>query len=124
MRASTPFIIALAATALLGCQKFPELDVSEEQFDAKSPYPKLVPIEELLKEPEPSITGEVQEELTARRDDLQAAPTPGQNSDDPMQNRIDALRARRDVQAASDPLLDADLRKRMERGINAPIAPE
>ncbi|MGB7317233.1 MAG: hypothetical protein WBC85_04630 [Planktotalea sp.] len=126
MRAPFIIFIALCAAGLGGCGKFPELEVSEAQFDSKTPYPKLVPLEELLKEPEATITDEVQTDLTTRRDDLQATPEAQGVSDtsDPVLDRIDELRARRDAQAASDPAIDDELRKRMEAGITAPTVPE
>lgn len=126
MRASLlSFTVAFAVLAA-GCAEIPEIEVSEAQFDSKTPYPKLVPIEELLKEPEASITDEVQDDLTTRRDDLLETPAAEGSEDtkDPVLDRIDALRARRDAEAASDPVIDEELRKRMETGISAPTVPE
>jgi hypothetical protein len=77
----------------------------------------------LLKEPKPSITDEVQDDLTTRRDDLLETPD-AQQAKDPMLDRIDALRSRRDEQAESDPIIDEDLRKRLEGGISTPTVPE
>ena len=118
------FAIGAALVALSGCKSFPELEVSEAQFDRKTPYPKLIPLEVLLKEPEPAITDDVQTDLTTRRDDLLSTPA-GADADaanDPVLNRIDALRARQEAQAKNHPIIDEELRKRMESGIKPPVA--
>ena len=126
MRLFTPLILATLLTQLAACATFPELEVSEAQFDSKTPYPELVPVEELLEEPEASITDEVQDDLTTRRDELLETPDAkdAEEAKDPVLDRIAALRKRRDEQAASDPVIDDELRKRMEGGISAPIVPE
>lgn len=123
-----PLLISLVALCLAvpACRKFPELELSEKQFDNKTPYPEFVPLEILLKEPEATITDEVETDLTTRREDLQDTPA-GQDATeakDPVLDRLDALRAQRDAQAQSQPIIDDELRKRMEGGITAPIEPE
>ncbi len=127
-RAHSFLILTFACAALSSCAKFPELEVSEAQFDSKTPYPKFVPLDVLLKEPEATITDDVQDDLTARRDDLQDTPTPSSEStdqaNDPVLDRLDALSARRDAQASNDPIIDDELRKRMEGGITPPTIPE
>lgn len=123
-------ILALMSLpALAACQNFPELDVSEARFDASTPYPDLVPVSELLDAPEATITDEVEDELTNRRDDLTATPQAPSTADsdpakDPLQNRLDALREKRDAEADNDPIIDDALRKRLETGITAPTLPE
>ncbi len=126
MRVLAALLIPALAPLMLACTTFPEPEVSEAEFDSKTPYPKLVPLEELLKEPEPSITDELQSDLTTRRDDLLSAPgsSNAAASQDPVLDRIDALRAQRDEQAARDSIIDDALRKRMEAGITAPTVPE
>ncbi|MGH1578677.1 hypothetical protein [Planktotalea sp.] len=126
LRALVVFSLAIGAASLPGCRKFPEVEVSEAQFDSKTPYPKLIPFETLLKEPEPSITDEVEEDLTTRRDDLLDTPDADdlEEAKDPVLDRIDALRKRRDEQTTSDPIIDDELRKRLEGGITPPTEPE
>lgn len=126
MRLSTAIVLGTFLSQLAGCATFPELEVSEAQFDSKTPYPKPVPLDELLTEPEPSITDEVQEELTTRRDDLLETPDAedAEEAKDPVLDRIDALRKKREEQAQSDPVIDDELRKRMEGGITPPTVPE
>ena len=119
-------LFALLAVTNAGCQKFPELEVSEAQFDGKTPYPEFVPIEELLIEPEATITSEVETDLTTRRDTLQETPegADAEDAGDPVLDRIDALRERRDNEATNDPIIDDALRKRLEGGINPPTIAE
>ena len=124
----TILIAVLICTALPACKKFPELEVSEVQFDSKTPYPKFVPLDILLKEPEATITDEVEDNLTSRRDTLQDTPVvssaQAEKANDPVLDRLDALNARLEAQAAADPIIDDALRKRMEGGINPPTLPE
>ena len=117
-------MIAILCSGVVACAKFPELEVSEAQFDRKTPYPKFVPLDVLLKEPEASITDDVQDELTTRRDDLQSTPdaASSEETNDPVLDRLDALRARRDEE--KEPIIDDDLRKRLEGGITPPTIPE
>jgi hypothetical protein len=122
MRSSSPIFIIAFLVSLAGCADFPELEVSEAQFDSDTPYPDLVPLDELLEEPEPAITDELQETLTTRRDDLLATPDGATN--DPLQARLDALRKKRDEKLEADPVIDDELRKRLEEGITAPTEPE
>ena len=109
---------------LNGCANFPELEVSEAEFDRKTRYPKFVPLEVLLKEPEATITDEVEAELTTRREDLQGTPVgvDAEDANDPVLNRIDQLRAQQQSNSANDPIIDDALRERMEGGIKPPTA--
>ena len=124
----TILITVLFCAALPACKKFPEIKISEAQFVSKTPYPKFVPLDILLKEPEATITDEVEDDLTSRRDTLQSTPVASaaqtEMANDPMLDRLDALRARRKAQTAADPIIDDALRKRMEGGINPPTLPE
>lgn len=113
-----PFLFVLALLA--SCTEFPELEVSEAEFDSSTPYPDLVPLEQLLKEPEPTITDEVQDTLTTRRDDLQSTPSGADPEGDPLLERLQALRDKRDEKLEADPVIDETLRKRLEAGISAP----
>ncbi|MEP5154820.1 hypothetical protein [Planktotalea sp.] len=122
MRVSSPFLVLIALASLGGCADFPELEVSEAEFDRTTPYPDLVPLDELLEEPEPTITDELQDTLTTRRDDLLATPS-GADSD-PLLERLEALRKKRDEKLVADPEIDEELRKRLEGGITAPTEPE
>lgn len=123
-RALTLCFILLASLSA-GCRDFPELELSEAEFDSSTPYPKFVPVEELLKEPEPSITDETQNALTSRRDALLDTPDgDGVSRKDPLLDRLDALRAKRDARVTGDPVIDDQLRKRMTEGVTVPIAPE
>jgi hypothetical protein len=120
------FVLALLCAGISGCKKFPELELSEEQFDSKSPYPELVPVSVLLEEPEATITGEVETDLTTRRDDLLTTPDAEtvEETKDPILNRLDALRERRQAEAAEGSIFDEELRKRLEGGITPPTVPE
>jgi len=124
----TILITVLFCAALPACKKFPEIKISEAQFVSKTPYPKFVPLDILLKEPEATITDEVEDDLTSRRNMLQSTPVASAAqtgmANDPVLDRLDALRARSKVQAAADPIIDDALRKRMEGGINPPTLPE
>lgn len=125
-RTTLLFASAFLCIGLSACKDFPDLEVSEAEFDKKTPYPKLIPLEVLLKEPEATITDEIETELTTRRDDLNATPqaADAEDTNDPVLNRIDALRARQEEKAANDPIIDEKLRKRMEDGIKPPTLPE
>lgn len=114
--------LAALSAVLSGCGNFPELEVSEAEFDRTTPYPKLVPMDVLLKEPEPAITDELQSDLTTRRDDLLATPTAAdaEQRNDPVLDRLDALRAQQAAREQADALIDDELRKRMEDGIKPP----
>lgn len=117
------FLVLLLGAGLVACRKFPEVDVSEKQFDSKTAYPEFVPLDELLDAPEPTITEEVESDLTTRRDDLQTTPqaldAEAQNA--PVLDRLDALRQKRDE---TDPraIFDEETRKRLESGITDPAS--
>lgn len=123
---STLLVLTCVTAALPGCRKFPEVEVSEKQFDSKTPYPEFVPLEDLLNEPEATITDEVETNLTTRRDDLAETPDAQdlEDAQDPVLDRLDALRAKRETDAGSDPIIDEDLRKRLEGGITPPTIAE
>lgn len=123
---SAIFALALLCASVSGCKKFPELELSEEQFDSKSPYPELVPLSVLLEEPEATITDDVETDLTTRRDDLLTTPDGAtvEETKDPLLERLDALRERREAEAAEGSIFDDELRKRLEGGITPPTVPE
>jgi hypothetical protein len=118
--------VILLAVGLQACTKFPELEVSEAQFDDKTPYPEFVPMDVLLKEPEATITDDVETDLTTRRDDLLTTPDAqsAQDLKDPVLDRIDALRERSQANAQNGSIFDDELRKRLEGGITATTVPE
>ena len=122
-----PVLIVLIglSLALPACRKFPELEVSEAQFDDDTPYPELVPLEELLNAPEPTIDFELEVEMTERAVIQQGTPqaTPPEDATDPIQNRLDALRAKRDDASANRETLNDAMRKRLEEGVQIPDAP-
>lgn len=129
MFARPALITCLLVMALGGCRNFPEVEVSEAQFDSKTPYPEFVPLEVLMEQPEPAITPELQTELTTRRDALNATPQAAEavlrsdartGSKDPLLNRLDALRAKQATHNENAPDIEDELRKRMEEGITPP----
>ena len=121
-------IIALTCciAALTACRQFPEIDVSEARFDKSTPYPEFVPLDVLLEEPEPEIDAELETELTQRGSTLNQTPEAPttEEQQDPLLDRLDALRAKRAEQAGSDPIISDELRERMTGGITAPTIPE
>lgn len=127
MSAARSFIFALCAfAALSSCRAFPEIEVSEQQFDAQTPYPEFVPLDVLLDEPEAEIDAEMQKDLTKRNRVLGRTDSAEtlEDEQDPLLDRLDALRAKRDEEAVNDPAISDELRKRMEAGITAPRVPE
>ncbi|MEM9581296.1 MAG: hypothetical protein AAF891_11470, partial [Pseudomonadota bacterium] len=83
-------------------------------------------IDILLKEPEPEIDADFETEMTQRAVDLEATPEDASLEDkkDPVLDRLDALRAKRDAQEANGPLISDDLRKRLKTGVTEPQLPE
>jgi len=120
-------VVALAGlAALTGCRAFPEIEVSEARFDDTTPYPEFVPMDTLLEEPEAEIDKAMQRKLTKRSRKLGRTDEADtlEDSDDPLLDRLDALRARRDNEAINDPVISDELRARMEAGVTAPAVPE
>lgn len=123
--------LLLAALTLAACADIPELEVSEAEFDATTPYPGFVPFDILLKDPEPSITGDVEAELTERNTSLNAriaepaasAAAATLPQTDPLLDRLDALRAKRET-VNQAPVIDDALRARIDAGISAPTVTE
>jgi hypothetical protein len=124
--------LLLAALTLAACAGIPELEVSEAEFDDTTPYPGFVPFDILLKDPVPTITGDVETELTTRNADLTArtaAPALAAASGtplpqtDPLLDRLDALRAKRNA-IGQTTVIDDALRARIDAGITAPTVPE
>jgi len=137
----SPFLIFALCCALSACADFPELEVSEAEFDSDTPYPEFVPLEVLLKEPEVTITDETQAELDTRREDLQSTPVATPDAeDDALQERIDALRKRQKELSENTATAETDanvgddasdtqsiedrLRDRLENGIRPPTSSE
>ncbi|WP_293448397.1 hypothetical protein [Planktotalea sp.] len=123
---SAIFALALLCASVSGCKKFPELELSEEQFDSKLPYPELVPLSVLLEESKATITDDVETDLTTRRDDLLTTPDGAtvEETKDPLLERLDALHERREAEADEGSIFDDELRKRLEGGITPPTVPE
>lgn len=80
--------------ALAACTEFPELDVAVPDSATKGPYPALLPMEQILAGPEPTVSEE----------------TLGN-----MQSRVAALKAR--ASRLRRPVVDAPTRARMRRGV-------
>lgn len=119
-------IFLFLSLALTGCATFPEVEVSDQKFDADTPYPEFVPLDILLKAPEPEIDAETEAELTQRNADLAQTPSgaTAQETADPILDRLDALRAKQAEQSAAAPEISDALRARMDAGITAPAIPE
>mgnify|MGYP001157965971 CR=1 FL=1 len=129
-------IIAFCS-ALAACSDLPELEVSEAEFDSKTPYPDFVPLDVLLKEPEATITDDTQNALDTRREDLLSTPfAQTEPKEDALQKRIDALRKRQqelsastlsrtpEVETSSAQSIEDRLRDRLENGIRPPTPSE
>ncbi len=97
MKKSFGYGSAVAFSALLaGCAQFPELDRTQTPGVATAPYPRLLPIEELLDGRQPTATPGMIDGVLGRADALrgragtvQAAPV-GQGAG--VQDRLTRLR--------------------------------
>ncbi len=122
-------VLILGLLVLSGCAGLPDLELSDAEFDQDTPYPEFVPLDVLLKEPEATITDETESTLDARREELVNTPlSPSGDTNDALQQRIDALRKRQQELstglAASEDDLDDRLRDRLENGIQPPNTSE
>ncbi|MDA7424070.1 hypothetical protein [Thalassococcus lentus] len=67
-----PIAALVLASAFSGCTQFPELDAVQTPGLEDAPYPKLLPMDELLKGPEPRATIEQIGQVTGRVAGLRA----------------------------------------------------
>lgn len=100
-------LTGMALPLLAACAQFPELDETQTPGVATAPYPRLLPLEQLLDGPAPtadaSMIAGVQgraEALRGRASGVQAAPV---SQDAAVQGRLSRLRQK------ADALRDADL---------------
>ncbi|WP_371039211.1 hypothetical protein [Rhodosalinus sp. FB01] len=91
-----PRLFMLALTALAACTQFPDLDAAVAPDVANAPYPRLLPIEEVLgPDRPPRATPEAAERLSLQAAALQARARTATGSEAAaLSARADALRLR------------------------------
>ena len=94
-----PRLLLLALPTLAACTEFPALDAAVPPEVAKAPYPRLLPIEEVLgPERTPRATPEEIERLSREAAALRARARAATGAEaDALSSRAEALRLRADA---------------------------
>jgi len=93
----------MAFVVLAACARFPELDATRSPEVDTAPYPELISIDGLLKEPDPRGTPEDIEEIAARAEALRTRGQDSQADASDLAARAEALRRRQAEGIGAEP---------------------